>query len=98
MTPQHKKQMDCWVTEKGCYTKNNHKKTLNIPSASMESEHLQHPKTKPPYLETWKEETTKKTEQRCYHSRIMIQREREKFYLTMHSTHFIYGYMVSDIW
>ena len=25
-------------------------------------------------------------------------REREIFYLTMHSTHFIYGYMASDIW
>ena len=25
-------------------------------------------------------------------------REREMFYLTMHSTHFIYGYMVNDIW
>ena len=25
-------------------------------------------------------------------------REREIFYLTTHSTHFIYGYMVSDIW
>ena len=25
-------------------------------------------------------------------------REIEMFYLTMHSTHFIYGYMVSDIW
>ena len=25
-------------------------------------------------------------------------REREKFYLTTHSTHFIYGYMASDIW
>ena len=24
--------------------------------------------------------------------------EREMFYLTTHSTHFIYGYMVSDIW
>ena len=23
---------------------------------------------------------------------------REMFYLTMHSTHFIYGYMASDIW
>ena len=23
---------------------------------------------------------------------------KEMFYLTMHSTHFIYGYMVSDIW
>ena len=28
----------------------------------------------------------------------MIEREREKFYLTTHSTHFIYGYMASDIW
>ena len=25
-------------------------------------------------------------------------REREMFYLTTHSTHFIYGYMSSDIW
>ena len=25
-------------------------------------------------------------------------REREMFYLTMHSTHFIYSYMASDIW
>ena len=23
---------------------------------------------------------------------------KEKFYLTTHSTHFIYGYMASDIW
>ena len=23
---------------------------------------------------------------------------KERFYLTMHSTHFIYGYMASDIW
>ena len=28
----------------------------------------------------------------------VIEREREMFYLTMHSTHFIYGYMASDIW
>ena len=28
----------------------------------------------------------------------MFQREREMFYLTTHSTHFIYGYMASDIW
>ena len=26
------------------------------------------------------------------------KREREMFYLTRHSTHFIYGYMASDIW
>ena len=29
---------------------------------------------------------------------IRNEREREMFYLTMHSTHFIYGYMASDIW
>ena len=29
---------------------------------------------------------------------IKTQREREMFYLTTHSTHFIYGYMASDIW
>ena len=29
---------------------------------------------------------------------IWQEREREMFYLTTHSTHFIYGYMVSDIW
>ena len=28
----------------------------------------------------------------------MHAREREMFYLTTHSTHFIYGYMASDIW
>ena len=26
------------------------------------------------------------------------EREREMFYLTRHSTHFIYGYIASDIW
>ena len=31
-------------------------------------------------------------------SDLCLEREREMFYLTMHSTHFIYGYMVSDIW
>ena len=30
--------------------------------------------------------------------RTMSEREREMFYLTTHSTHFIYGYMASDIW
>ena len=28
----------------------------------------------------------------------MYARERKMFYLTTHSTHFIYGYMASDIW
>ena len=30
--------------------------------------------------------------------RTLKKREREMFYLTTHSTHFIYSYMVSDIW
>ena len=29
--------------------------------------------------------------------RVIEQREREMFYLMTHSTHFIYGYMASDI-
>ena len=29
---------------------------------------------------------------------VFREREREMFYLTTHSTHFIYGYMASDIW
>ena len=28
----------------------------------------------------------------------MKEGRKEMFYLTMHSTHFIYGYMASDIW
>ena len=32
------------------------------------------------------------------HTHARLMREREMFYLTMHSTHFIYSYMVSDIW
>ena len=31
-------------------------------------------------------------------SKERTKREREMFYLTTHSTHFIYGYMASDIW
>ena len=27
-----------------------------------------------------------------------MERRKEMFYLTTHSTHFIYGYMASDIW
>ena len=29
---------------------------------------------------------------------LLSEREREMFYLTTHSTHFIYGYIASDIW
>ena len=35
---------------------------------------------------------------RCMYLITNREREREMFYLTTHSTHFIYGYMVSDIW
>ena len=31
-------------------------------------------------------------------SQVKREREREMFYLTTHSTHFIYGYMATDIW
>ena len=31
-------------------------------------------------------------------SKSKLERERQMFYLTTHSTHFIYGYMASDIW
>ena len=31
-------------------------------------------------------------------SNLLLERKREMFYLTTHSTHFIYGYMASDIW
>ena len=34
----------------------------------------------------------------CKPSPSIVERERGMFYLTMHSTHFIYGYMASDIW
>ena len=33
----------------------------------------------------------------CSHH-LLNEREREMFYLTTHSTHFIYGYTASDIW
>ena len=33
-----------------------------------------------------------------HHKNSNNKREREMFYLTTHSTHFIYGYMASDIW
>ena len=28
----------------------------------------------------------------------LLEGRKEMFYLTTHSTHFIYGYMASDIW
>ena len=31
-------------------------------------------------------------------SQMYLFNEREMFYLTMHSTHFIYGYMATDMW
>ena len=38
-------------------------------------------------------------ERACQYNSGARKKERKKcFYLTMHSTHFIYGYMASDIW
>ena len=34
----------------------------------------------------------------CLSNTNICRRERKMFYLTTHSTHFIYGYMASDIW
>ena len=36
----------------------------------------------------------------CSYGHVIICRlgRKEMFYLTTHSTHFIYGYMASDIW
>ena len=31
-------------------------------------------------------------------TKLSVEGRKEMFYLTTHSTHFIYGYMVSDIW
>ena len=33
-----------------------------------------------------------------YLTQKLLRRKKEMFYLTTHSTHFIYGYMASDIW
>ena len=38
-----------------------------------------------------------RTDQPCLVGAVR-EREKEMFYLTTHSTHFIYGYMASDIW
>ena len=35
---------------------------------------------------------------RLYGAGHMVKERKEMLYLTTHSTHFIYGYMASDIW
>ena len=50
---------------------------------------------------TTRKQPNKKTGKEANKEAINInkhKREREMFYLTTHSTHFIYGYMASDIW
>ena len=44
------------------------------------------------------DEDTSQTDCPCSFILNVREREREMFYLTMHSTHFIYGYMASEIW
>ena len=34
----------------------------------------------------------------CLYRTAFVIRRKKMFYLTTHSTHFIYGYMTSDIW
>ena len=43
-------------------------------------------------------QTRLKKEHYLIRQKLQFQRDREKFYLTTHSTHFIYSYMASDIW
>ena len=38
------------------------------------------------------------TKHHVYNNKTHVYNNREMFYLTTHSTHFIYGYMTSDIW
>ena len=53
-----------------------------------------------PYKDSYKKNQTHKhiLNILLHHLMSVILREREVFYLTTHSTHFIYGYMASDIW
>ena len=54
-------------------------------------------KCRDPYLQTICSGNPENTSS-CPVWSIQKEREREMFYLTTHSTHFIYGYMASDIW
>ena len=47
-----------------------------------------------PVLHDW----CKKGRCMCYHRIFVMNGRKEIFYLTTHSTHFIYCYMASDIW
>ena len=49
------------------------------------------------YLVTYKVDYTKSIRADNGENSYVNQREREMFYLTTHSTHFIYGYMASDM-
>ena len=57
-----------------------------------------------PVMEHWLEREIAQhctMSKRSYHeatSHSLWEGRKEMFYLTMHSTHFIYGYMASDIW
>ena len=53
-----------------------------------------------PVVDHWLERDVKrnKLSGMCYPVCGKIHIKREMFYLTTHSTHFIYGYMASDIW
>ena len=47
----------------------------------------------------WVHSMKDRSDDPSHHERTLLpQREREMFYLTTHSTHFMYGYMASDIW
>ena len=50
------------------------------------------------WLMVWCQTNTDRRRGRSKTNLEFWEREREMFYLTTHSTHFIYGYMASDIW
>ena len=49
-------------------------------------------------LSTWQGDWNGAVANKIHSVTPVLGREREIFYLTTHSTHFIYGYMASDIW
>ena len=46
---------------------------------------------------SWTSVTTKRV-MVSHHYLAVMKGRKEMFYLTMHSTHFIYSYIASDIW
>ena len=50
------------------------------------------------WMKEWKERNVLFNALNAFYLRLYGRNEGNVFYLTTHSTHFIYGYMASDIW